>query len=205
MNTPTVPTTVPTMSTTVPEVLVAAVSELLACQAPILARLRATTDATTVVPADTSNTSNTSNATVIWTEELVAAFCDAIASIVGSVAWETVRPMEAPSEVRFTNLTTGPSAEAPVVEGSPVTWGHNPCIVNGRLVLGEDVCVCLLRQRVGSTVHLLRDRFACPESIARMAWRTIFSMLAEAPGALPGVSVRADPNDPTALIATVEM
>jgi hypothetical protein len=71
--------------------------------------------------------------------------------------------------------------------------------------LGEDVCVCLLRQRVGSTVHLLRDRFACPESIARMAWRTIFSMLAEAPGALPGVSVRADPNDPTALIATVEM
>ena len=196
-------TDAPTDPATDPETLGAAVGELLARQAPILARLRATTDATTdatkVVPADTSN------ATVIWTEELVAAFCDAIASIVGSVAWETVRPMEAPSEVRFTNLTTGPSAEAPVVEGSPVTWGHNPCIVNGRLVLGEDVCVCLLRQRVGSTVHLLRDRFACPESIARMAWRTIFSMLAEAPGALPGVSVRADPNDPTALIATVEV
>jgi hypothetical protein len=194
MNTP----TVTTMSTTVPEVLVAAVSELLACQAPILARLRATTDATTVVPADTSNTSNTSNTTVVWTEGLVAAFCDAIASIVGSAAWETVRPMEAPSEVRFTNATsndsTGPSLEAPVAAGSPVTWGRNPGIVNGRLVLDETVCVHLLRQRVG-----------CPEEVARVAWRTIVPMLAEAPGALPGVSVRADPNDPTALIATVKV
>lgn len=192
MNTPTVPTTVPTMSTTVPEVLVAAVSELLACQAPILARLRATTDATTdatkVVPADTSNT------TVIWTEGLVAAFCDAIASIVGSAARETVRPMEAPSEVRFTNATAGPSVEAPVAAGSPVTQGRNPGIVNGRLVLDETVCVHLLRQRVG-----------CPEEVARAAWRTIVPMLAEAHGALPGVSVRADPNDPTALIATVKV
>lgn len=186
------PPTVPTMSTTVPEVLVATVSEILACQAPILARLRATTDATKVVPVDTSNT------TVIWTEGLVAAFCDAIASIVGSAAWETVRPMEAPSEVRFTNATNnataGPSVEALVAAGSPVTWGRNPGIVNGRLVIDETVCATLLRQRVG-----------CSEDIARVAWRTIVPMLAEAPGALPGVSVRADPNDPTALIATVKV